>query len=134
VPRHGRTGTAELALQKLALQKLALQKLALQTRCRPAEGTHARAADHLAALPVTELKLDRVFVSAMTSSSRAASIVTSTLQPAGGQAGGTGKTRRELDAVATGRPVASSTSPSAKATRRPGLTTRPIAVRGPLVA
>ncbi|UOY03856.1 putative bifunctional diguanylate cyclase/phosphodiesterase [Blastococcus sp. PRF04-17] len=35
---------------------------------------------YLAALPVTELKLDRVFIGAMTGSSRAASIVTSTLQ------------------------------------------------------
>ena len=48
--------------------------------------------------------------------------------------GGSGKTSSELDAVATVRPCASSTSPSAKATRRPGFTTRPIAVSGPLVA
>jgi EAL domain-containing protein (putative c-di-GMP-specific phosphodiesterase class I) len=43
-------------------------------------GTGYSSLAYLAALPVTELKLDRVFVGAMTGSSRAASIVTSTLQ------------------------------------------------------
>jgi diguanylate cyclase (GGDEF)-like protein len=43
-------------------------------------GTGYSSLAYLAALPVTELKLDRVFVAAMTGSSRAASIVTSTLQ------------------------------------------------------
>lgn len=43
-------------------------------------GTGYSSLAYLASLPVTELKLDRVFVAAMTGSSRAASIVTSTLQ------------------------------------------------------
>jgi diguanylate cyclase (GGDEF)-like protein len=43
-------------------------------------GTGYSSLAYLAALPVTELKLDRVFVNAMTGSSRAALIVTSTLQ------------------------------------------------------
>jgi diguanylate cyclase (GGDEF)-like protein len=43
-------------------------------------GTGYSSLAYLAALPVTELKLDRVFIGAMTGSSRAASIVTSTLQ------------------------------------------------------
>jgi diguanylate cyclase (GGDEF)-like protein len=43
-------------------------------------GTGYSSLAYLAALPVTELKLDRVFVGAMTGSPRAASIVTSTLQ------------------------------------------------------
>jgi EAL domain-containing protein (putative c-di-GMP-specific phosphodiesterase class I) len=43
-------------------------------------GTGYSSLAYLAALPVTELKLDRVFVGAMTGSTRAASIVTSTLQ------------------------------------------------------
>ncbi|HLM06362.1 MAG TPA: EAL domain-containing protein [Blastococcus sp.] len=43
-------------------------------------GTGYSSLAYLASLPVTELKLDRVFVSAMTGSSRAESIVTSTLQ------------------------------------------------------
>jgi diguanylate cyclase len=43
-------------------------------------GTGYSSLAYLAALPVKELKLDRLFVAAMTGSSRAASIVTSTLQ------------------------------------------------------
>ncbi|TKJ21530.1 EAL domain-containing protein [Blastococcus sp. CCUG 61487] len=43
-------------------------------------GTGYSSLAYLAALPVTELKLDRTFVAAMTGSSRAESIVTSTLQ------------------------------------------------------
>jgi hypothetical protein len=43
------------------------------------------------------------------------------------------KTSSVLVAVATSLPVASVTDPSAKATRRPGLTTVPTATRGPLV-
>ncbi|MBN1094776.1 EAL domain-containing protein [Blastococcus sp. TML/C7B] len=43
-------------------------------------GTGYSSLAYLAALPVTELKLDRTFVGAMTGSPRAASIVTSTLQ------------------------------------------------------
>ncbi len=43
-------------------------------------GTGYSSLAYLAALPVTELKLDRTFVGAMTGSSRAESIVTSTLQ------------------------------------------------------
>jgi diguanylate cyclase (GGDEF)-like protein len=43
-------------------------------------GTGYSSLAYLATLPVTELKLDRVFVAGMTGSSRAASIVTSTLQ------------------------------------------------------
>ncbi len=43
-------------------------------------GTGHSSLAYLAALPVTELKLDRTFVSAMTGSHRAESIVTSTLQ------------------------------------------------------
>ena len=43
-------------------------------------GTGYSSLAYLATLPVTELKLDRTFVSAMTGSPRAASIVTSTLQ------------------------------------------------------
>ncbi|NEK87730.1 bifunctional diguanylate cyclase/phosphodiesterase [Blastococcus saxobsidens] len=43
-------------------------------------GTGHSSLAYLAALPVTELKLDRTFVSAMTGSARAESIVTSTLQ------------------------------------------------------
>ncbi|RBY96000.1 GGDEF-domain containing protein [Blastococcus sp. TF02-8] len=43
-------------------------------------GTGHSSLAYLAALPVTELKLDRTFVSAMTGSRRAESIVTSTLQ------------------------------------------------------
>ncbi|TFV63014.1 EAL domain-containing protein [Geodermatophilus sp. DF01-2] len=43
-------------------------------------GTGYSSLSYLATLPVTELKLDRTFVSAMTGSPRAAAIVTSTLQ------------------------------------------------------
>ena len=43
-------------------------------------GTGYSSLAYLASLPVTELKLDRVFVGAMTGSARATSIVTSTLQ------------------------------------------------------
>jgi diguanylate cyclase (GGDEF)-like protein len=43
-------------------------------------GTGYSSLAYLAALPVTELKLDRTFVSALTGSTRAESIVTSTLQ------------------------------------------------------
>ncbi|WP_051515567.1 putative bifunctional diguanylate cyclase/phosphodiesterase [Candidatus Blastococcus massiliensis] len=43
-------------------------------------GTGYSSLAYLAALPVTELKLDRIFVGAMTGSPRAESIVTSTLQ------------------------------------------------------
>jgi diguanylate cyclase (GGDEF)-like protein len=43
-------------------------------------GTGHSSLAYLAALPVTELKLDRTFIAAMTGSPRAASIVTSTLQ------------------------------------------------------
>ena len=46
----------------------------------------------------------------------------------------TGKISRELEAVATVLPAASRISPSAKATRRPVLTTRPVHVNGPLAA
>ena len=42
-----------------------------------------------------------------------------------------GKTRQVLDAVAINLPSASRTSPSAKAARRPGLVTRPVAVSSP---
>jgi hypothetical protein len=42
-----------------------------------------------------------------------------------------GKTRQVLDAVATNLPSPSRTSPSAKAARRPGLVTRPVAVSSP---
>src|SRR3712207_8861571 len=43
-------------------------------------GTGYSSLAHLATLPVTELKLDRTFVTVMTTSPRAAAIVTSTLQ------------------------------------------------------
>jgi diguanylate cyclase len=43
-------------------------------------GTGYSSLAHLATLPVTELKLDRTFVAALTGSPRSAAIVTSTLQ------------------------------------------------------